>query len=53
MYLNIEIKINGNSKGKALVPNLVAVSLLIDHKIKTEKNEAKQNANRLSIRSLL
>ena len=39
------ININGNSRGKPFVPSLSIVSLLTDHKINTEKNEARQNIN--------
>ncbi len=53
MYLKMAISINGNSRGKPFVPSLTIVSSLTDQKIKTEKKEAKQNINKLSIRSLL
>ena len=53
MYLKMAININGNSRGKPFVPSLSIVSLLTDQKINTEKNEARQNISKLSIRSLL
>ena len=53
MYLKMAINIKGNSRGKPFVPSLSTVSSLTDQKINTEKNEARQSINKLSIRSLL
>ena len=53
MYLKMAINIIGNSRGKTFVPCLSIVSLLTDQKINTEKNEARQNINKLSMKSLL